>query len=111
MEAFGRLPRGVRCAVCGRTRREAWMSGAKIEAHHVIRKSKLKQVCKTRGLDPSVVVWDVRNRLWLCSHPCHSGETTRLCPIPRSKIPRSSFEFAEELGLGYLLDRLYPAES
>lgn len=73
----------------------------RIDGHHVIPKS----VLIGRGFHEFVM--DKRNRLALCrTH--HANHHSRSQPIPRSLLPESVFEFADELGLGWYLDRHYP---
>jgi hypothetical protein len=105
---FGRADRHSACVVCGATKWKAWQKGTKLEAHHVVSKQKLKEIIKTRGLDKTTVLWDTRNRLWVCGRPCHENHTTRFRPIPFSKVPRSALVFAAEYGLTYVIERDYP---
>lgn len=79
-----------------------------MQGHHAISKQRLKQVCVARGLDQVPVLWDIRNRVILCEQPCHAEHTNRKRPLPRTRLPRSVFEFALELGLTHVLDREYP---
>ena len=85
------------CQVC---RYETQSCFGPIQPHHVIEAKTLKK----RGLHEHL--YDVRNRLPVCEWR-HEQHTTRFKPIPRRLIPASAEEFAEELGLTYLLDRYY----
>lgn len=108
MEQFGVVSPRECCAVCGRTKIEAWAAGTKLEAHHVISKQKLKQVCSARALDVVEVVWDRRNRMCLCGQPCHADHTTAKRRVRRSKLTATHYEFAAEYGLTYVIEREYP---
>lgn len=72
-----------------------------VQGHHAIEKQALKRRGLHRFLD------DTRNRVPVCEHR-HEQHTTRFKPIPRWVLPASVFEFANELGLGWLIDRDYP---
>lgn len=72
-----------------------------VDGHHVIPKSVLIR----RGF--RAFVTDKRNRLALCrTH--HANHHSRSQPIPRELLPVEAFRFADELGLGWYLDRHYP---
>ncbi len=85
------------CAVC---RLEGGSCSGRVQGHHVV----AKQALKRRGL----VDWlyDTRNRLAVCEkrHMQHESGFRR---IPRALVPASAEEFAGELGLDWLLDRVY----
>jgi hypothetical protein len=93
--------------VCGRTKLQAFLAGTKLDAHHVVPKQKLKRICKSRRLDPVKVVWDVRNRVWVCQQPCHAEHTNAKRRIPRSRLSAAAYEFAREYGVLYVIDREY----
>jgi hypothetical protein len=84
--------RGV-CPLC--------LTAGWVDAHHIIEKQQLRK----RGLDQHV--WDTRNRLWAGSDCCHTAHTSRVRPIPRAFVPYEAEVFADELGLGWLLDKTY----
>lgn len=107
MGRWGKAPTGACCAVCGRTKVQAWMAGTRLHAHHVISKQRLKKLCASRKLDRVKVLWDIRNRMWLCGEPCHRQHTDRVKPIPRKLVPRSAWEFAAELALTRLIEEEY----
>lgn len=107
-EAFGKATSAARCCVCGRTRYQAWRDGTKLDAHHVIPRERLKKVCSARRLPVTEVLWDRRNRAWVCQQPCHANHTSAHRRIPRSRLPASAIEFAKEYGLLYVIDRQYP---
>jgi len=88
------------CAVC---RQEGGKCEGRVQAHHIIRKSTLL------ALGFHDFVMDKRNRLAVCEHR-HEQHTCAHRLIPRRLLPASVFEFAEELGLGWYLDRHYPEE-
>lgn len=72
-------------------------------AHHLITQQQL------RNRHLSDFAWDVRNGMWLCyrAHRRHHSGHER---IPYELIPARAHEFAEELGLAWILDRFYPKE-
>lgn len=90
------------CANCG-------YSGVFLEAHHCISKSFLRR----EGF-PAEVLYDPRNSLALCCEPapnrCHSRHELAVRRIPRSVLPAEAFDFAEDCGLIWRLDRDYPLE-
>lgn len=71
------------------------------EAHHVVP----AQTLRREHLDAHL--YDERNGLSLCQyhHQRHENGTQR---IPRAVLPAAAFEFAAELGLDWLIDRMYP---
>lgn len=72
-----------------------------LQAHHVL----TVQALRRYGLAEHV--WDARNGLCLCElhHARHHRALER---VPRALLPGAVFEFADEVGLGWLLDREYP---
>jgi hypothetical protein len=85
------------CVVCPT---EGGVCAGPVQGHHAIAKQSLKR----HGLHR--VLWDPRNRVPVCEHR-HEQHTTRYRPIPRSLLPASVFEFADELGLGRYIDKVY----
>lgn len=73
----------------------------KLEAHHLLPKRDLKRQHHADKL------WDERNGMCLCElhHARHERYVHR---VPRSLLPAAAFEFADEVGLGWLLDAEYP---
>ncbi len=71
-----------------------------IQGHHLI----TKQALKKRGLE--IHLWDIRNRLAVCERR-HDLHTRRIEPISRDLIPPEAWEFADELGLRWWLERFY----
>jgi hypothetical protein len=88
------------CAVCPV---EGGVCSGPVQGHHCVDVAKLRSL----GLISSLM--DLRNRLPVCEHR-HEQHTTRYKPIPRELLPGAVFEFADELGLGWWLDKHYPAE-
>lgn len=86
------------CVVCPG---EGGQCRGPVQGHHAIAKSKLRQL----GLIAACM--DLRNRVPVCEHR-HEQHTTGYRPIPRELLPASVFEFADELGLGWYVDRHYP---
>ena len=72
----------------------------RVEGHHAI----TRQALRKRGLDE--FQWDRRNRVALCDR-AHLSHHTRAQPLPRELLPASVFGFADELGLLWLIDRVY----
>jgi len=112
-----RRPRANPVSVAEQAAREAWKldlgacvvcpaeGGAcrgSVQGHHAIGKQTLKRLGLRR------LLWDRRNRVPVCEHR-HEQHTSGYRPIPRELLPASVFEFAEEVGLGWWLDRHYPA--
>jgi hypothetical protein len=106
MSAIPSLDAAPACAVCG-------YDGVFVEVHHVIPKELLKRRLWEKNKPcPVEVVWDSRNALVVCADPapndCHGKHTSAARRIPRSVLRPENFEFAEEHGLGYVLDAAYP---
>lgn len=96
--------RGLPCAAC--------RSKAAVEAHHIIRVQVLRRYAVSNGYDFDDVQWDGRNRLGLC-RDCHANHHAASRKLPRELLwhyARWVFEFADELGLGWVLDHDYPEE-
>lgn len=73
-----------------------------LQAHHIIYKKHLNNA----GL--SHLLYDTRNGLAVCdrSHDRHhSGHGT----LPRTLLPPEAWEFANEIGMGWRLERYYTA--
>jgi hypothetical protein len=102
-EFFVATVKGKRCIVCHADERTARAKGTRLQAHHCISQQHLRK----RNLHDRL--WDPANGVAVCEYPCHTWHTTRHRPIPRYALPREALEFAFSLGLGYLLDRQYPA--
>lgn len=86
------------CQVCPA---EGGVCEGDVQGHHAI----TQQALKNRGLHASL--WDTRNKVDVCTHR-HEQITTSSKPLPRRLLPAAVFEFADELGLGWYLDRFYP---
>lgn len=90
------------CVVCG--------SRTNIEGHHVIAKQEIKRVARSGRWEfdrEQDALWDVRNGIPLCDR-CHQRHETAFKRVPRHLIPPAAVAFADELGVGYLIDRYYP---
>ena len=101
------------CVVCGRTDREA-RAGVRVvifgkavqtvthlQAHHALSRQRLRRL----GLEH--LFWDPRNAVAVCEDPCHRRHTSALDRIPLAALPQAALDFADELGLGYALEREY----
>ncbi len=73
-----------------------------IQGHHIIEKSALKNHGKRE------YIWDARNGMGLCGyhHPRHTHWRQR---VPRELLPPAVYEFADEIGLQWLLDQYLQA--
>lgn len=89
-----------------------------VRAHHVVRQQlvrrRVAELAHTETLTAAESaallerwLWDVRNGLGVCEG-AHRRHHSRRAPIGRWLLPAAVFEFADELGLGYVLDREYP---
>lgn len=87
------------CAVC---RHEHAACDGRIDGHHIIPKRALIR------LGFSDYLLDKRNRIGVCRHR-HEQHENGYKPIPRELLPAAVFEFADEISLGWYLDRHYPA--
>lgn len=86
------------CAVCPA---EGGECAGPVQGHHCVSQETLKKHGFTSRL------MDLRNRLPICERR-HSQHTNKFRPIPRELLPASAFVFADELGLGWYLDKHYP---
>lgn len=92
---------GKRCALCG---------APGPSAHHVITKQRLKQKAAELGVPEHRLLWDRRNRLWLCPTG-HAEHHARVRPVSWQELVEHCpkvFQFARELGLVAWLERTYP---
>lgn len=106
------------CTVC---RAEGTICrGMGLDPHHCIPAQKLRALVDSEAYHGrytegekdarmAEVVYDLRNRQWLCRgrHDAHHGNQ----PIPYSLIPAEAIAYAEELGLGYVLEREYSLDT
>lgn len=97
--ATGKKP----CAVC---RADAACS----KAHHIITRQRLRRKAREMGVDPERLLWDTRNRLWLCDRH-HAAHHARSKPIGWTVLEQhapKAFQFAEEVESTLWLERTYP---
>lgn len=87
---------GTTCRVCGKPA---------TDPHHVIREQDLRKRLPADGIE--AVLADPRNGLSLCRLD-HARHHARFAPIPRGLLSPCHFEFAEEYGLTWLLEKSYP---
>lgn len=90
-----------RCAGCGRLVLDQG------EAHHAIPKASLRDLFPNRP----ELIWDPRNAVLLCREVCHPRHHLRFEPLGREKLPAPVVDFARELGITWLLEKLYPLEA
>ncbi len=92
------------CAACGRD------DCRPVLGHHVIEQQHLRDVAKTRCIDPVPLLEDERN--WLAvGDLCHTRHHRALPRIPRSVLREycpDVFAMAAELNLTSRLERTYP---
>lgn len=82
-------------------RRQRALDLRTIQGHHLIEQKRLK----SRGLEAHL--WDVRNGMGICVYH-HTRHGDYIQRIPRELLAPAAHEFAEEVGLTWLLDHLYP---
>ncbi len=81
-----------------------------LDGHHIITKGLLKrEFCgaisdSTTAMTSEYRLWDPRNGVPVRRRH-HDMLTSGQLKIPRALIPEQTVEFAEELGLGWVLDR------
>jgi hypothetical protein len=80
------------------------------QAHHAIREQVLRRFARDYGFVFGEVRWDRRLRILLCTC-CHTNHTARSQRLPFSILRPETIALAEELGLGWSLDREYPVEA
>lgn len=86
------------CVVCGRPDR--------VQGHHVVSQEALRKVARRFGYDLATVLWDRRNGIAVCEG-CHSAHTGAKKRLPISVVPAAAFEFADEMGLRWQIERDY----
>lgn len=102
------------CPVCGKSQLVV-----EFHSHHIIAKQAIKKAVRSIVYRDRLnveeherllrrLLWDVRNGLACCKW-CHSRHTDAVRRIPRKLLPRFAFEFADELGLRWMIERDYPA--
>jgi HNH endonuclease len=87
------------CAVCGSDRH--------LEGHHVVAQRYLKPLERRLGLEPGTLLWDPALGMALCRR-CHERHELAVVRVPRSALPAAASERAHELGLDWLIERMYP---
>jgi len=61
------------------------------DAHYVVEKQKLKAIGRTD------LLWDHRNAMRLCKHPCHATHTNAHERVKLSALSNDNFNFAFEV--------------
>jgi hypothetical protein len=87
------------CALCGRTKQDAFRVGTRLQAHHGIPKSLLRR----RGLEEHV--WRTELAVALCEEPCHRRVTDGRAKFYRHWLPPTLFRIVAELELEEELER------
>lgn len=54
-------------------------------------------------------MWDPRNCLPICFR-CHERHHSAAGRISQDRLPKQAWEFADEFGFSYYIDRYYPEE-
>jgi hypothetical protein len=78
--------------------------------HHAVKEQTLRKYARDHGYDFEEVRWDLRLRILVCER-CHSLHTLATERMPYSILRPETIAFAEELRLGWSLDREYPVEA
>ncbi len=81
-----------------------------MQAHHVVPQQTLRDRARIIGVPAPELLWDGRVGVAVSKRRHerhHSGHE----PIRRDELPEQVFDFAEEYGLGWYLDRHYPKEA
>jgi hypothetical protein len=89
------------CVICGSQR---------VEAHHIITRQRLVAKARELGIDADRLLWDRRNKLWLCDRH-HASHHSRMKPVLWAVLVEHApkvFQFARELELEPWLERMYP---
>lgn len=73
-----------------------------VQACHIIP----KQALRKHGFGDRI--WDVRNGIGAC-YKAHRRSDAGIERFPREKLPAAVWEFADELGLRWMVEALYPA--
>lgn len=97
-EAWSTIPWLQQCEVCG--------ENPATERHHVVKEQTLEHFAYSYGYDFEIVRWDRRNRLLVCAC-CHEPHTQASKRIHISKLRPDTFEFINEYGFGWALEREY----
>lgn len=98
------------CPVCEQRFPRAWM-----QVHHLISQEAIRRHVASLRLEASRMEGLLRRRLWdarnafACCRICHAQHTVATVRIPLRLVPERAWEFADEMGLTYLLTRYYPA--
>lgn len=99
----------------------AWARGGQTKAcvvcrarnpsgHHIVTQQRLKAKASEMGVPAHRLLWDRRNRLWLCERH-HLAHHDRSKPITWELLQRHApkvFQFVRELDLEPWLERRYP---
>lgn len=96
------------------TQPSEFLMGWHTVGHHIIPQQTLNdwldEILEPLSTDErAAILWDVRNGLHV-SNRRHQRHHSGHEPIPRSALPAGVFEFADEFGFDWYLDRHYPKE-
>lgn len=86
--------------LCVRRHEPGHVCKGPVEGHHAI----TRQALRKRGL--AEFQWDRRNRVALCER-AHLSHHTRSQPLPYDLLPPAVLEFAADVDLVWLLERVY----
>ena len=87
--------------VVDRCLREGPQCDGRLDLHHVI----YQQTLRKHG--HAGLTGDFRNMVVLCRFH-HEQHHSRFRPIPAALLPEEAWEFADELGLTWWVERFYP---
>lgn len=103
-----------RCEMCLRSGR-ARDAHATRDAHHILPARYIRGYVRSLKLPAAEarvllrsLLWDRRNGMSLC-RSCHDNHESAFRRVPRVAIPMKARQFARELEMEYVIDRLYPA--
>lgn len=102
-----------RCAMCAARGVEIDAHSTR-DAHHILPARYIRRYVRSLQLPAEdaakllrSLLYDHRNGLCLCRR-CHDKHETGHTRVPRSLLPVKALQFARELRLDYVIERLYP---
>jgi hypothetical protein len=105
-----------RCVMC------VWLGKSRdahyeYDPHHVLPARYIRRYVRSLRLPADEaarlmrsLLYDPRNGICL-DRRCHEKHETAFLPVPREAIPAKAWQFTRELGLEWVLDRLYPSDA
>lgn len=77
-----------------------------LEGHHILPQALLRREAGALGVEAEELLWDARNGLPV-RRSVHARHTSRKEPIPLAALRPENLEFADALGLRWVLERDY----